>query len=170
MFPFFFAGALFGHSEKARALIAHNNWVYTLSVVIYFALMLTGTSVDFITLTGPFAIVILMNLFARHDAKIPRWLATVGEYSLEIYVFHWFFFPSMPWLKGVLAMNPTGALLNNYNFVPTLIVFTFLVAGVIAVCMLLGAIIRHSPLLSMIILGARFDKKPKHENNSEGGD
>ena len=108
MFPFFYAGALMGMSHGVWRWLTEGHWIYALSVVAYFGVELMGVHVSVINLTGPFAVVILLQLFSRWDAHIPHWLGTVGGYSLEIYVLHWFFLPTLPWMKVWLTQEATG--------------------------------------------------------------
>ena len=154
MFPFFFCGALFGMSDGVKNAVTSNGVVYTVALAAYFALVLTGTKTIIINLPGIFAVIVLMGLFSHYDAKIPSLLSTVGTYSLEIYVFHWFFLPSLPWVKPLLSENIDTLELFNYN-IAVLATLTFAVAAVIvAACMALAVAVRHSPLLGMVLLGS----------------
>lgn len=157
-FPFFLCGILYSCSGRIKRLISATPWVYALCVIIYFFLMISHVSAPFIThLTGPFAIVILMNLFSRYDTSLPNWLAVVGTYTMEIYIFHWFFLPGLPWLMPWLQEQP-HVYLDNENLILGFIITGIIVAGVVAAAMGIGVIIRHNPILSTIILGGRFDK------------
>lgn len=158
MFPFFYCGALYGMSDTVKHLFTDNNATYTVSLLVFFALQLTGTQTEMFNLTGIFAIVLLMNLFCRYDTRIPQWLATIGTYSLEIYVFHWFFLPEMKWIAPYL-IQPASWPLSNTNFAVMLAVSLAVSAVIIALCMGLAVTVRHSRLLSFLMLGGKWKTK-----------
>ena len=152
MFPFFYCGALCGMSDRVKRLFTESRTVYAVALAVYFVLVLTGTNVNIISLTGLPAIIVLMNLFSRYDAKIPSLLAMVGTYSLEIYVFHWFLIPSLPWVAPLLTKD-MGTWLFNINII-VLFLFTLTIATVIvAACMALAIAVKHSPFLAAVFLG-----------------
>lgn len=161
MFPYFYGGVLLGLSDTVKRLFVRNPYAYAVAVVVYFALQFTHihTNADMFIATGFFAIIILMQLFCRYDARIPAVLAKVGNYSLEIYVLHYFFLPSMPWLAEWLLRDAPGVSVYNANFVLMLLI-SFTLAAVIAfLCIMLAVVIHHSKILSLILLGVHQPKR-----------
>lgn len=158
MFPFFYCGALYGMSDKVRRLFTGNNMTYTVSLLAFFALQLTDTRIGMFNLTGIFAIVLLMSLFSHYDTRVPRWMATVGTYSLEIYVFHWFLLPEMRWMATWLV-QPASWPLSSVNFAVMLAVSLAISAVIVALCMALGVTVRHSRLLKFLLLGGKWEPK-----------
>lgn len=154
MFPFFYCGALFGLSDKVKGWFIGNDVIYSMSLVIYFILMFTcDKKLILLCIPGIFAIVVLMNLFSYYDKYVPHWLSTVGTYSLEIYVIHYFLLPTLPWVKPLLSEGMKGVSVFNFNIVPLIIVTLALTAVIVALCMWLALAIRHSKWLSAIVLG-----------------
>ena len=97
MFPYFMAGHYFAQYRLLSNGCLKKQWVQTVAILLYILTMAISikTKIHFVNLTGIFAIVILLNLFATHSEVLPKWLSVVGKYSLEIYVLHWFFLPRM---------------------------------------------------------------------------
>lgn len=155
MFPFFYAGSLMGLSHGVWRWLTEGRWTYTLSVAAYFGLSLFGIHVSMINLTGIFAIVVLLQLFSHYNAHIPRLLGRVGEYSLEIYVLHWFLLPSLPWVAPWLTQHAPSILLDNVNAIPLLLISLPLSAAIIAACMAIGRVIHHNPITSWLALGGQ---------------
>ena len=77
-----------------------------------------------------------------------RWLQYVGQRTLDVYLLHFFFLPgNLEWLGRYV--------MGNGN--PTVELFVSLVVAMmaIALCLLMGNIIRLSPLLAHWILGVK---------------
>lgn len=105
MFPYFMAGHYFAQYRLLSNGCLNKQWVQTAAILLYILAMAVSIKTDFhfVNLTGIFAIVILLNLFATHSEVLPKWLSMVEKYSLEIYVLHWFFLPKMQdWGKYLL--------------------------------------------------------------------
>lgn len=106
MFPYFMTGHYFAQYHLLSNGYLKKQWVQTAAIILYALTMVftKQTNFHYVSLTGIFAIVILQNLFAAHADILPRWLTAIGKYSLEIYVLHWFFLPSMQdWGKYLLG-------------------------------------------------------------------
>ncbi len=100
MFPYFYLGALFTRFGRVKRLMVESNSAYSVAVVTTIVLFLFWHSLPHaFSFTGMFIIILLLQLFIKYDAKIPCMLSVVGRYSLEIYIFHWFFLPVMPGVK-----------------------------------------------------------------------
>lgn len=159
MFPFFYAGVLFGLSDIVKRLFTQSSWAYAVAVVVYFFFQFMHPDRS---ITGIFAIIILMQLFSRYDAHIPSLLAKVGGYSLEIYVFHYFFLPALPSLAPWFSWEMGGVKVSNANFVLMLVITFALAAVIVFICIMLATLIRHNKFISTILLGGTF----KQNNNS----
>lgn len=170
MFPFFYCGALFGMSGGVRRLFTSCGWAYALSLAAYFALVLTGTRTSVISLTGLPAIVVLMTLFGRYDWKIPAAIGTVGRYSLEIYVFHWFLLPSLPWVAPLLSQD-MGTQIFNGNIVLMFVMTSVAAGAIVAACMAIGCAVRQSGALAAALLGMPPGRKAgEGERNNAAGE
>lgn len=161
MFPYFYGGVLFGLSDVVKRLFVRNSYAYAVAVIVYFTLQFTHihTNEDMFIATGFFAIIILMQLFSRYDAHIPAVLAKVGSYSMEIYVLHYFFLPSMPSLAAWLLRDTPGVSVYNANFVLMLIISFTLASVIVFLCIMLAVVIHHSKMLSLLLLGGQQAKR-----------
>lgn len=131
-------------------------------VTVVLFLLLNNLSNAF-NFTGLFIIVLLLQLFTKYDAKIPHFLAVWGRYSLEIYVFHWFFLPTMPGISPYMENVPQATFLYNGNIV-LMIVLTFAIAAVIAACCIAVAIaIKHSRWLDAVVFGSIKEINSMHK-------
>ena len=101
-----------------------------------------------------FAIIVLLNLFASHADKLPRWLSSIGRYSLEIYVLHWFFLPQMKdWGKYFLENDSF-----NGNMILIMVVCSAVSAFIITACLIAAKIIKQSEILDYLCFGVKTKK------------
>lgn len=152
-FPYFMAGHYF-----SQYALLNNGWhnkqsIQTVSIMLYLLTMaytiITGP--HSINLTGIFAIVILLNLFAKYSEQIPGWLSNVGRHSLEIYVLHWFFLPQMTdWGKYIMMHDSF-----NSNIVLTTACCLCISPIIIAFCLVIAKIIEQSSWLNYICFGIK---------------
>ena len=150
MYPFFALGTFYFSHSRFRELITKNEICLALAVMGYIgSFVLPNMPVN---LHGFFAIVIFLQLFVKYDASMPRRLSTVGTYSLEIYVFHWFMLPQ---LSGVcpLLVGQSGLTLDNGNFVILLVVAGAIAACIAALCIAVAKVIQSSRVLQRICFG-----------------
>ena len=152
MYPFFIMGALFRKYDSFSTAVKSDNWVYSLSIVLYIILWFVEFPIKIKTI-GFFSIVIWVQLFIRYDAQIPQWLKKVGRYSLEIYVFHWFFIPSIP-AVGQWLLHSNGTLNSSQNSVLVVVISAVIASVIIALCILTTKVIRQSTLFSLILFGS----------------
>lgn len=164
MYPFFIMGVFFMKYEKFRNMIKSSNAVFSICVVLYLL-------VEFATyhhpnmplkFTGFFAIPILVQIFLSFDNKIPNFVTKVGQQSLEIYCFHWFFLPSIIGLgQWFVEHSEDTTILFNGNFV-LLAMLTFLISiPIIAICIVISKILHRSKLLNAICFGEIAPKSIK---------
>lgn len=153
MYPYFMAGHYFAQYHLLSNGCLKKQWVQTAAILLYILTMAVSikTNFHFVSLTGLFAIVILLNLFATHSEVLPKWLSVVGKYSLEIYVLHWFFLPRMQdWGKYLL-----GQASFNENLILTAMVCSIVSAFMIAFCMIVAKVVKQSTILDYLCFGVK---------------
>lgn len=153
MYPYFMAGHYFAQYRLLSNECLKKQWVQTVAILLYILTMAVSikTNFHFVSLTGIFAIVILLNLFATHSEVLPKWLSVVGKYSLEIYVLHWFFLPKMQdWGKYIL-----GQASFNKNIILTAMVCLLVSVFIIAVCMIVAKVVKQSTILDYLCFGVK---------------
>lgn len=153
MYPYFMVGHYFSKYHILTNGSLNKQWLQATAIIMYIvAIVFTKhTNFHFISLTGIFAIIILLNLFANHANKLPMLLAYVGKYSLEIYVIHWFFLPKMQdWGDYILSHNS-----YNENIVLTTAICIIICAIIISFCMFIAFIIKQSSILNYLCLGIK---------------
>lgn len=153
MYPYFMAGHYFAQYRLLNNECLKKQWVQTVAILLYILTMAVSikTNFHFVSLTGIFAIVILLNLFATHSEVLPKWLSVVGKYSLEIYVLHWFFLPKMQdWGKYIL-----GQASFNKNIILTAMVCLLVSVFIIAVCMIVAKVVKQSTILDYLCFGVK---------------
>lgn len=156
MFPYFMAGHYFAQSRLLSNGCLKKQWVQTAAILLYILTMAVSikTNFHFVNLTGIFAIVILLNLFATHSEVLPKWLSMVGKYSMEIYVLHWFFLPKMhDW--GKYLLDQAGF---NVNLVLIAIVCSVVSIFIITCCLIVTKVIKQSCLLDYLCFGVQKKK------------
>lgn len=154
MFPYFYLGAMFTKYSRVKRMMVESNTAYSVTAIITVVMFLMWHSLPHtFNFTGLFIIVLLLQLFIKYDTKIPHILSVVGRYSLEIYVFHWFFLPTLPGIKAYMESVPKATFLYNGNIV-LMIVLTLAIAAVIAaLCMAVAIAIKHSRWLDAMVFG-----------------
>lgn len=153
MYPYFMAGHYFAQYRLLSNECLKKQWVQTVAILLYILTMAVSikTNFHFVSLTGIFAIVILLNLFATHSEVLPKWLSVVGKYSLEIYVLHWFFLPKMQdWGKYILVQASF-----NKNIILTAMVCLLVSVFIIAVCMIVAKVVKQSTILDYLCFGVK---------------
>lgn len=154
MFPYFYLGAMFTRYAGVKHLMAESNAAYSVAAIVTVGMFLFWNRLSHtFTFAGLFIIILLLQLFIKYDAKIPHMLAVVGRYSLEIYVFHWFFLPALPGIKTYMESIPKATFIYNGNLV-LMIVLTLAISAVIAaLCMAVAIVIKHSRWLDVTVFG-----------------
>ena len=151
MYPFFIMGSLFAKYDIIKNMMLKSKRVFTISVIGYILFLICGSYIPVkLNYIGFFAIIILANLFVKHDNSIPITLSKIGKYSLEIYVFHWFLLPSLDSLGNWFTIQSTGI---NHNFILLFCVTLILAIPIICACILLSKIIQGSRLLNAVCFG-----------------
>lgn len=80
-------------------------------------------------------------------------MCKVGSRTLDIYYLHYFFIPDLSFMKGFLSAG------QGNNVLAMLTAGLAISALVVALCMLVSAVLRSSPLLAEWLFGAKTDKR-----------
>lgn len=157
MYPFFVFGIWVNKYSKLKQILLNSKGIFSISVVLFcfFAWLQEMIRLP-IKVSGLFAIIVLMNLFYSYNDRICRHLTKIGRYSLQIYVFHWFMIPSIIPLGTWMYYqgNPLGGLPNE-NTILLLIVALVFAFPIVAACMVLGKIVKHSYWLNLLLFGGK---------------
>lgn len=157
MYPFFFLGVFYMRYSRLKDIISKSNCFFAFCVLgCCFLVFSIYTRYHLpLNLTGFFAIPILIQLSLSIDNKIPGYFTSIVKYSLEIYIFHWFFLPSMLGIGDWFVKHSNETIqLYNGNFI-LLFVLTFLVATpIIGVCIVISSIIHRSKILDVLFFGS----------------
>lgn len=150
MYPFFYFGVLCARHKTIGNLAFRSTWVYTISLVLYVIAMICLEGER--KFTGVFAIVILSQLFMKHDKYIPSFIAKTGTYSLEIYAFHWFLLPQFPSLQSIVKL-PQIAGAANENFILLFILTLCFAIPIALTCVGITKCIRTSRHVNAFFFG-----------------
>ena len=83
-----------------------------------------------------------------HETRMGRWLQYVGRRTLDVYLLHFFFLPgNLEWLGRYV--------MGNGNPTVELFVSLAIAIMVVCLCLLMGNIIRLSPVLAHWVLGVK---------------
>jgi hypothetical protein len=151
MYPFFVMGMLWGRYNTVQKLFTHSDLGYAVAIAGYLLFWFWQPPIK-LNFTGFFAIIILLQLFIRFQDCMPAALTCIGRYSLEIYIFHWFFLPSLPFV-GQWIMTQSTLLDHKVLFVPLLLLTLLLAVGVIACCVCVAQVVHHNKYLRLVVLG-----------------
>lgn len=157
MYPFFVFGIWFMRYESLRVMLLSSRSLLSCAVISFlFCIWLQQTVKLPIKLTGFFAIIVLMNLFAAYGCRLHNLLSVVGKYSLQIYVFHWFIIPSLlPIGAWLLQQGAPLSGLPNENIVLMLLLALLIALPIVGACMIMGKIVKHSYWLNIFLFGGK---------------
>lgn len=149
-YPFFCMGVFFGKYEKFKQLVFTNNNFYTFMLVMYFILWFLPSSVRF-NIIAFTSIPILVYLFNKYNRYIPNVFNILGVCSLEIYVLHRFFVPSLYHIgQYFYHFMPFD---KSENFIVYFIISLIVSIPICFVCVLLSKIISASDFLRKLCFG-----------------
>ena len=152
MFPFFMLGVFCNKHKCLAEHVKSNNLLYSSSIIFYLSfLFLQHNNIipDIFLASGLFAIIILMQLFNKYDNMIPKLLSLIGKYSLEIYLFHFLFLPSIS--NWDIFLNNKTLMVDNFLF--TIVISFIISCPIIFLCIIISIILSHSALLKKIVFG-----------------
>ena len=152
MYPYFLMGTLFSKYSVFKEKIIKSNYLFTIAIGGYVLCLIFQKYMAIrLNYTGAFGIIILIYLFVNGNQYIPRKLSLVGKHSLEIYVLHWFFLPTLYTFGNYVINENTGV---NQNFIILLCITLAIAIPIILVCMLLSKIIQRSRMLNAVCFGS----------------
>ena len=156
-YPFFVFGVWFIRYPRLKETVLSSRTLFSASVVLFFvSLWLQQATKMPIKLTGFFGIVVFVNLFAAYGDRIRNELSVIGRYSLQIYVFHWFLIPSLlPIGAWFLRQEAPLSGLPNENIVLMLLSALLIALPIVAACMVMGKIVKHSYWLNVLLFGGK---------------
>jgi hypothetical protein len=152
MFPFFIMGTFFSKYKSFKGNVTNSNNLFTLSIVVYILCMMFQhiISIKF-NYIGFSSIIILVNLFVKYSQYVPKIISYIGKQSAEIYIYHWFFLPTLNKLGQWVSSQSVGF---NDNFI-ILFCITFIIAmQIIGICIILSKIIQNSKFLNAVCFGS----------------
>lgn len=170
MYPFFTLGVWYSRYEKIRRLMNESSVLYAGCLIAYIALFAYSFTVapckadNYLTMAPlpirpanylPFlAIVVLLQLFIRHERQMPRFLATIGQYTMEIYVIHWFFLPT---IGGLAPQVLSKSLIIPFmsSFVAEAFASLIMALPVVLCSVWLGRALRDNRYLALLCLGIK---------------
>lgn len=155
-FPFFMFGMFYNKYSKLKQMICYNDILLTSSIILYILSSIVMICFDFhfIIITGFFAIIMFVNIFSKYETQIPNKLEMIGQYSLEIYVLHWFFLPNLNDIGKLIYGNDCF----NGNLSVILLVCCIMSIPIIALCLFVSTIIKRSKLMRYLCFGIRQNK------------
>ena len=160
--PYFMLGIFARRYESATWRIVDNQYFKALMITSFFLLVLFygcrhrySPEWDLVMTAMRFSGLITILLTFRtyrdwfdRDSAVSNTMSLVGSRTLDIYYLHYFFIPNLSFMKGWLSQGAGDNVL-------AMLTFGLLVSAlVVALCMLISAILRTSPLLASWLFGA----------------
>ena len=160
--PYFMLGIFARRYESATWRIVDNQYFKALMITSFFLLVLFSgcrhryspewdlvmTAMRF---SGLMTILLTFRTYRDwfdRDSAVSNTMSLVGSRTLDIYYLHYFFIPNLSFMKGWLSQGAGDNVL-------AMLTFGLLVSAlVVALCMLISAILRTSPLLASWLFGA----------------
>lgn len=164
-FQFFSLGLLCRQNEQKVYSLLRNDNIYTLIAVIFigffvfYRVYITGETnrlfeefVENIVLRYS-GLLFILGIFVRHsdylgsDNRLCRAVRFVGRRTLDIYLLHYFFLPTMPYLKEWFLYD------GKENVVLEVFVAGAIALGVLLIVLCVSFILRHSQILTKYLFG-----------------
>lgn len=160
MYPFFLYGVLFTRHNQIKQFF-ESHLCYTFSYFIYILCFIWQDVLPFnFNFTGFPAIVILMFLFRKFELRIPIMLTNIGLFSLEIYVFHWFFLPNFSNIGIWLMKQPENTnVITNQNFIVLFGITLFVALVIIYFCKIMKDLVNSNRILNLLCFGVKSADK-----------
>ena len=161
-FPYFMLGIFARRNESSLWKTVDNPYFKTLMIVTFFSLVLfygcrhryslewdlVMTAMRF---TGLMTILVTFRSYREwFDAEhtVSNVMCKVGSRTLDVYYLHYFFIPDLGFMKGFLSTGHGNSILGMLTTGLTVS------ALVVALCMLISAVLRSSPILAAWLFGA----------------
>lgn len=152
-YPFFIMGILMVKYDWLKKQVFYNSNAIAVQLLAYLTIWVFVEKVPFgFNLLGVFSIPILFFLFDKLNSQISIFFSLCGAYSLEIYVFHRFFLPSLLEIGTYLTTIITE-FDKSQNFILFLLLSLFISIPICVICIWMGKSIKEITLLNKIIFG-----------------
>lgn len=154
LFPYFLLGHMASKHARLEALM-RKGWVIALSGVAFFFLIYQEYRVGRVLGGEPASLMGLIFMYGavsqlgQEQTRMNSLWAYLGRESRSIYLLHYFFLFSVPWLKPLLEEELVGKRMLMYEVAPAL------AYAVLVVCMslLVVRLLRTSPILELLCFG-----------------
>ena len=163
MYLFFCLGCVTARYQIVKDIL-NKNWIYTLCIIV-FIIMFLALSIEkiipdeywsfFLMALSGVLICYIVCRGIRQNNKIITLINSIGRYSLEIYLIHFFFEFRFP-LLGELYINEYKMVGVTGVVFLQLIITSILSALVILLCYIVHNVLKKSELLSFLLLGRRY--------------
>lgn len=161
--PYFMLGIFARRFESFTWKVVDNQYFKALMILGFFSLVLFygcrhrySLEWDFVMtamrFTGLMTLLISFRTYRDWFDKgttASNVMSFVGSRTLDIYYLHYFFIPNLAFMKGLLSTGPGNSILAMLTI--GLAISTL----VIALCLIVSAVIRSSPLLGSWLFGAK---------------
>lgn len=161
--PYFMTGIFARRFESQTWKTVDNQYFKALMIIGFFSLVLFygcrhrySLEWDFVMtamrFTGLMTLLIAFRSYLEWFDKgtaISDCMSFVGSRTLDIYYLHYFFIPDLSFMKGFLSAG------TGNNILAMLVIGLGISVLVIALCLLMSAILRASPVLSEWLFGQR---------------
>lgn len=163
LLPYFLLGHMVSKHERLDALM-RQGWMIALSGVAFFFLIYEEYTVGRVLSGEPASLMGLTFMYGavsklgQEQTQMNRLWAYLGRESRSIYLLHYFFLFSVPWLKPLLEGELVGKRILMYELAPAL------AYAALVVCMSLVVVrlLRTSPVLELLCFGKEI--KPKRRS------
>jgi len=151
LYPFFIIGSWMTKYDVVMKIFSNSQLAYFISLIAYAICWAYNEYIPLqLRFTGLFATIVLVHYFKANESKIPNTLTFIGRYSLEIYLFHWFFLPSLDFMSDWYE-NTTMNFTNNFTI---LLVASFIVTvPIVALCIIFSKIIQENKYIRIVGFG-----------------
>lgn len=165
--PFFILGIILGvYRERYENSVSNNGLFNTVLWVLFVLSMSFSNSAEALNIKFPVggvlsliigssASLLLLNLFIKHksyfnESFVGRSLQTIGRRTLEIYLLHYFLLPDLTYATKYVDTSST---------IVGLAISVVISILIIIVSLMIGNVIRLSPVLASFLLGVKYKKQ-----------
>lgn len=155
MYPFFALGIFFHDYPDIRRKLLRSTRMLSIAFIMYLCCLYISTRISIpINIPAFFSVFLLVSLFSMNDTRISDRLSLVGRYSLQIYVFHWFFLPSLDkWGVAIKELSMPASVLDDDNFILLFFITLLFAVPITVLCICISKIIEHTNWINKIIFG-----------------
>lgn len=161
--PYFMLGIFARRFEGFTWKAVDNQYFKAVMIVAFFLLVIFygcrhrySLEWDFVMTAMRFSGLMMVIIYFRsyrawfdRDCAVSNVMSFVGARTLDIYYLHYFFIPDLSFMKGFLS---TG---HGNSVLAMLTIGLVISALVVALCLLVSAILRSSPILASLLFGAK---------------